>query len=516
MCKFFLKKFCLLLAAFAVGGSLCGCSGGSVPNETVNGNNPDASSEGTALISSDTPSVSEGTENTGISVTLPDTSPVALSLLVSRELEDALPDNEAMAAIAEKTGVTLEISAGEYEDGDELPDLIFAGENAASLAESGVLIPLDGFINAGLGNNFSALYGENIDTLRHSDGMLYTFGSSGSSPVQLTAEGTFQIRFEVLEELGYPEITTLEQLSDCLRQYMENHSRSTGLLLCGSQQQQWEDTVSRRVNYVLGYPDDGEFFVDESGKASYKWTSDETREYFKLLNRMYNEGILDDGSFSLRGSAYAERISRGNVLVVGDSGENYPSEEYCPLPVTMGGGKKVMFLADRVFELSEGIGITSSCADPERAFVFLDMLCGDDMQEDIGYNKIFPVRGLTEKNPDGEFYFPEAVEEAVSDYSDAQKSALEGYGAATFAELFPGREELPKLRRRLISEYDIPQMSEAGILMETLGTYVKTEVPKAVSAPEEEFDGKWQEIADWCRTNGSELLEDLINEMINP
>ena len=68
--------------------------------------------------------------------------------------------------------------------------------------------------------------------------MLYTVGSGGSSPTQLTAEGTFQIRFEVLEELGYPEISTLEQLSDCLGQYMENHSGSTGLLLCGSQQRQ--------------------------------------------------------------------------------------------------------------------------------------------------------------------------------------------------------------------------------------------------------------------------------------
>lgn len=507
------KKFCVFLITAASGLSLCGCSGGDTAYETVNGS--DTSSESSAP--ADTSPTAAITENAGDSETLPpDTSPVTLSLLVSEELENFLPADEVIAKIAEKTGVTLEISAGDYKDGDELPDLIFAGENAASLAENGVLIPLDGFVNAGLGNNFSVLYGENIDTLHHSDGMLYTVGSGGSAPVQLTAEGTFQIRFEVLEELGYPEISTLEQLSDCLSQYMENHPRSTGLLLCGSQQQQWEDTVSRRVNYVLGYPDDGEFLVDESGKAYYKWTSEETEEYFKLLNKMYNEGILDDDSFSLRGSAYAERISGGNVLAIGDSSENYPSEEYCPLPVTMGGGKKAVFLADRAFDLSEGIGITSGCSDPERAFAFLDMLCGDDMQEIIGYNSIFPVRGITEKNSAGEFYFPDAVSEAVSEYSDAQKAALEGYGVTTFAELFPQREELPKLRRRLISEYDIPQMSEVGILMETLGTYVKTEVPKAVSAPEEEFDEKWTEIVEWCRTNGSELLEDLINEMMDP
>lgn len=512
MRKNFIKKFCIFLMTAAVGFSLCGCSGGDTADESVNGNVSDTSAESTAQASADNPSTEE---NTGVTEILPDTSPITFSLLVSEELEDALPDDEVMAEIAEKTGVTLEISIGDYEEGVELPDLIFAGDNAAALAESGVLIPLDGFVSVGMGNNFNVMYGENIDTLRHSDGMLYTVGSGGSSPAQFTAEGTFQIRFEVLEELGYPEISTLEQLSECLSQYMENHPRSTGLLLCGSQQQQWEDTVSRCVNYVLGYPDDGDFLVDESGKAYYKWTSEETGEYFKLLNKMYNEGILDDDSFSLRGSAYAERISGGNVLAIGDRAENYPSEEYCPLPVTMGGDKKAMFLAERVFELSEGIGITSGCSAPERAFSFLDMLCGDDMQEIIGYNSIFPVRGITEKNSAGEFYFPEAVSAEVSEYSDAQKAALEGYGVTTFAELFPQREELPKLRRRLISEYDIPKMSEAGILMETLGTYVKTEVPKAVSAPEEEFDEKWQEITEWCRTNGSELLEELINEMIN-
>lgn len=512
------KKILSLLAAAAFAASLCGCESGEDTPDTTNS---ESLSAGESL-----PPASEAdvTEQTAAGIPPMDTSPITLSLLVSGDFGGEIINEDTAAKIAEKTGVTLEITAADgditadyFAENDDLPDLVFAGDNAAELAESGVIIPLDGFVSVGFGDNFTALYGDNLDSLRHTDGKIYTVGSGGSTPAQLTAEGTFQIRFDVLEELGYPQITTLEQLADCISQYMENHPNAHGLLLCGSQQKQWEDTVSRRVNYVLGYPDDGEFLVDgESGRTVYKWTSPETKEYFKLLNKMYNEGTLDDDSFSMRNSAYVERISGGSVIAVGDVPENYPSEYYCPLPVTLDSERKAMFLADYGFTVSGGIGITKGCGDTERAFRFLDWLCGDEAQEMTGdiyggdYGKIFPVRGLTEKNSAGEFYYPAAIEEIVSEYSDEQKAALEGYDITIFAELFPQSGELPKVRRRLVSEYDIPAMSEAGILLETLETYVKTEVPKAVSAPEEEFDEKWQEITDWCRANGSELLESLI------
>lgn len=518
------KKFISLLAAAALAASLCCCESGSELPENPSSDSVSAGED--APMVSNT-AASEKNDGNGLPSGIPpmDTSPLTLSLLLGGELAGGTIDGDTAAKIAEKTGITLEItvadgdvSAEYFADNKNLPDLVFAGENTAELAESGAIIPLDGFISANLGAAFTSLYGDNLDSLRHSDGKLYTVGSGGSTPAQFTAEGTFQIRFDVLEELGYPEVTTLEQLADCIGEYMEDHPNARGLLLCGSQQRQWEDTVSRRVNFVLGYPDDGEFLVDEeSGRAAYKWTSPETKEYFKQLNKMYNEGSLDKDSFSMRSSAYVDRISGGNVIAVGDDPENYPSERYCPLPVTLDGERKAMFLADRGFAVSEGIGITRGCKDAERAFRFLDWLCGDEAREIIGdvysgdSGKIFPVRGLTEKDPAGEFYYPEAVGKIVSGYTDEQKAALEGYGITVFAELFPQSGELPKIRRRLVSEYDIPAMSEAGILLETLETYVKTEVPKAVSAPEEEFDERWREIAEWCRANGSDQLEDLID-----
>ena len=520
------KKIIPLLAAASLAASACGCT------NTADGNNSaNTVSENNTAAENSSANVSETsvTEQTSTGIQPMDTSPITLSLLVSTDFGGDIIDEDTAAKIAEKTGVTLEITAADGDiDADyfadnsaALPDLVFAGEKADVLAENGVLVPLDGFVSVGFGDNFTALYGDNIDSLRHSDGKLYTVGSGGSSSAQLTAEGTFQIRYEVLEELGYPQITTLEQLADCLSQYMENHPNATGLLLCGSQQKQWEDTVSRRVNLVLGYPDDGEFLIDEEGgNAVYKWTSPETKEYFKQLNKMYNEGTLDDDSFSMRNSAYVDRISGGNVLAVGDDPENYPSEYYCPLPVALDSEKNVMFLADRGFNVSAGIGITSGCEETERAFRFLDWLCSDEAQEIVGdiysgdYGKVFPVHGFTEKNSDGEFYYQTAVEEIVSEYSDAQKAALEGYGITIFSELFPQSSELPKIRRRLISEYEIPAMSEEGILLETLETYVKTEVPKAISASADDFEEKWQEISDWCKANGSELLEELISERL--
>ena len=115
------------------------------------------------------------------------------------------------------------------------------------------------------------------------------------------------------------------------------------------------------------------------------------------------------------------------------------------------------------------------------------------------------MRGLTEKNADGEYYSA-AVSKHIAAYSEPQKLAAEAYGVTLFSEMFTQTSELPKYERTLISEMEIHALSEEGILLESLGTYVKTEVQNAIKLPAEEFDAKWKEITDWCNSNGAEDL----------
>lgn len=537
-----MKKFLsfAISAAFAV--QLCGCSdSGQSPAE-------DISYAGVSETSSVPEENAETTETSAESKIPPmDTSPITFTLFINDTDSDVSFDEEVAEEITARTGVTLEIttaenenSLGELLDSGKIPDLIYAGSETENHIESGLFIPLDDLAEE-YGENFSALYGDKLDRLRAADGKLYTFGTGGSSPERFTADGTFQVRYAVLEELGYPEIKTIEQLGNCLRQYKELHPNSTGLLLGGAPIQQWTDTVSARVNYVLGYPDDGEFLVDyDTGEAVYKWTDPRVKEYVRWLNGLWNDGVLDEMSFSLRHDGYIDRLVNGNAAAAADRHEDYSAAEdalvsagrddmaYCPVPAAFDEDTDVMFLADYGYVPAAGIGITASCADPERAFRFLDWWCGDEAQMLVNFGtsgeydpeadgaffaEPFPMRGKTERSADGKFY-SYAAEEYVSNYTESEKAAAEAYGITLFADLFPQENDLPVIRRTLISDMEIPALSETAILLETLETYIKTEVPNAIKVSPDEFDAKWDEITDWCESNGADRLGELMTELI--
>ncbi|MDE7279396.1 MAG: extracellular solute-binding protein [Oscillospiraceae bacterium] len=537
-----MKKFLsfAISAAFAV--QLCGCS------DNAQSPSKEISSAGVSETSSVSAENTEATETSAENEIPPmDTSPINFTLFINDTNSGVSFDGEVAEEITARTGVTLEITAAEDENSlsemlasGKIPDLIYAGSATDRQIESGLFIPLDGFTEK-YGGNFSALYGDKLDRLRAADGKLYTFGTGGSSPARFTAGGTFQVRYSVLKELGYPEIKTIEQLGDCLRRYKELHPQSTGLLLCGAPIQQWTDTVSARVNYVLGYPDDGAFLVDnDTGETVYKWIDPRVKEYVRWLNGMYNDGVLDDMSFSLRHDGYIDRLVNGNAAAAADCYEDYSSAEdtlissgrddmaYCPVPAAFNEDTRVMFLADYGYAPAAGIGITTSCAEPERAFRFLDWWCGDEAQMLVNFgvsgeygreadgayfDEPFPMRGLTERNADGKFY-SYAAEEYVSGYTESEKAAAEAYGITLFADMFPQESELPVIKRTLISDMDIPSLSETAILLETLDTYIKTEVPNAIKVSPEEFDAKWDEITDWCENNGAERLGEIMTKIV--
>ncbi len=510
------KKITSALTALSMAFIMCSCGSGNGVEV------PETSSPAeTAASQAETTSASE-TTTAAAEVPPMDTSPITLSLYIYGDYDNIPFDDAAAEKITAETGVTLEITVFGEDDpipaeSEELPDLIYAGGNTSGLIESGDIIPLNEFIPL-YGENFRKFYGEYFDTLKEADGNIYTFGTGGNAPAFLTAEGTFSVRHDVLAETGYPDIKTLSDLEACISGYLESHSGNTGLLLCGGPIQLYETTISERVNYVLGCPNDGEFIVDGE-KASYKWLDPRAGEFIRWLNHMYNTGLLDSDSYNLKEGAYKDKISRGGVAAVAGCPEEY-SENYCPLPVTLESGMNTMFAADRRYDVPYGIGITQNCSEPERAFRFLDWWCSDNAQEIIlsdydgesfyrRYAEPFPMMGITQKDESGNYISP-LLDDIISEYSDEERATLDGYGITLFADLFP--TDVQPINRRLISEYDIPAMSEEGILLETLETYMKTEVRNAITCSEEEFDGKWAEVTAWLEENGARELETLMTE----
>ncbi len=517
------QKILSVLTVLSMASVMCSCS-----TESKDGNYSQTVTE--ANTSADDPDDS-GTGGDQTVAELMDTSPITLSLYIFGDHENIPFDDAAAKQITNVTGVTLDVTVFPDEDPydvlsdpDSRPDLIYSSDDMAELIENGEIIPINDHI-ASYGDNFREFYGKYFNSLVWQDGNIYTFGTGGNAPAILTAEGTFSIRHDVLEETGYPDIRTLDDLEQCISEYMEDHSGNTGLLLCGGPIQLYEKTISERVNYVLGYPNDGEFIVnEETGEASYKWLDPRTRKFIKWLNHMYNTGLLDHDSYSLKEGAYNDKISRGGVIAVAGCTEEY-AENYCPLSVTLEDGMNTMFTADKNdYTVPLGIGITKYCSEPERAFRFLDWWCSDEAQDIIMadhdgenfyslYAEPFPMICITQKDENGNYISP-LIDDIVSGYSEAERATLDGYGITLFADLFPSSDELPEIRRTLISDYDIPAMSEESILMETLETYMKTEIRNSITCSEEDFDDKWSEVTAWCEENGAKELEELITERI--
>ena len=549
-------------SAFAAGICMTGCGLREIPSESeitevISETETQPPLSETAVSSVTEPPVSEET----VTETVRDlTYPAEFSFY---NAEGGTHFDENISSEIEKlTGVKLEpipVSGDPYDelcvmrDSGTLPDLIFGGEYSVQLADEGFFTPLDDHI-ADYGENLTGLYGSGIEKLRHSDGKIYTVGTGGALNEGRPIDGVFQVQHRVLKEAGYPEIKTLDDLEKVIKDYLEAHptnpsgTKNYGMLLCGGPMTQWHITVGSRSNMVLGYPDEGDFFIDdETGEAVYKWTDDRVGKYYKWLNHLYNEGILADDSFSLKYRDYLNKVGNGNVLVLADSYEDFGEAQrslnnaglsdrtYFPVAVTADESISDAVIRSGGFGGEWGIGISSSCKDPERAFEFLDVFCTDEVQmlvnrgiegvnytvednvlteivpADSGFVYPFPMAGDGAADSRG-IYFMRRIPER--DYTYIEKQTLEAYGKECISQMFTPAYAQPVNRFGNLEDYDIPEESELSIIESGLEVYIRTEVTNAIKLPEDEFDAKWDEIQGFIKNGGGEKLGSLMTEMI--
>ncbi|GJM76815.1 hypothetical protein HMSSN036_90310 [Paenibacillus macerans] len=151
-------------------------------------------------------------------------------------------------------------------------------------------------------------------------------------------------------------------------------------------------TVTNPAFIATGAPDDGEYYVDpQTYEAKLHYKRPEEKEYFRWLNHMYNEGLLDKDTFVQKDDQYKAKIASGRVLGLIDQEWGYMDAEnalksagkdeytYAHFPVTLSEEYK-----DHSFQSAGvdgyGISITTACKDPVRAIKFIDWLSSDEGQ----------------------------------------------------------------------------------------------------------------------------------------
>ncbi|WP_239614295.1 ABC transporter substrate-binding protein [Cohnella mopanensis] len=562
----------IALTTALVAGLLAGCSGKN------NNDNQGASPSGTSS-SSSTASASASPETL---------KPLNFSFYS----EDPSPNwtnmqDDVGKVITEKTGITLD---AEFAVGDpvqksaliaasgEYPDLISAKNSINKFVDAGAVLDLTDLIEQHA-PNLKKLYEGQMSRLRYSneDKSIYvipTYALINNTPFK--AEGGFELQHRVVKELGYPKIRTVADFEKAIKDYLalhpkdENGNPNIGLTLNADDWHMYI-SVTNPAFYTTGGADDGEFNINvDTQEVTYHFRRPEEKEYFRWLNHMNAEGLLDKQSFVQKYDQYKAKIATGRVLGLIDQQWDYDDGEkalkaegkfdqgYGHYPVTMTEDTKDTSYWPTGFMAGYGIAISKDNPDPVRAIKFLDFLASEEgqvlvnwgiegkhykiengtrvipkevnnrkindatnFQKETGighYQNMTPRYGNGVKDSTGNYFTTDNPAQIIEGYNDVEKEVLAAYGAQTWIDLFPKESEFKVRPWGAAWNIPIPGDSETTIIENKLKDITWKRIPEAILAKPEDFDKIWdaymKDLDKANVTKAEDLREALVKERV--
>lgn len=561
------KVVSLMLVSAMVAGMLAGC--GSDSGSSKGGSSTETGSAAEASSSSETADDAD------------DKSPITFEYF-NADGKNGNWDNPVAKAITEATGVTLDVSYPVASQGDakedvalmiandEYPDMIYAKGSATDLYQAGALIDMTDLIEK-YGPNIKKMYGAEMEKLKWSqdDPGIYQLSYAGVNQKTLTTGGSCQIQWAALKENDYKYPKTLDEYEKMIKSYLAAHPKTEdGLDMIGitmsASDWHWMITLGNPAGLIAdASPDNGQWIIDDEYNVHYKHVTDEEKEYFKWLCRMYNEGILDPNFATQTDDDYIAKVASGRVVAITDAEWHYSQCEatlvadgkvdqtYVGLPVTLREDQVEKALLYQGTTVGWGIGITKSCEDPVRAIKFLDYLCSDEgqilyhwgiegenyfldddgqpyrtdeevakAQSDPDYAKNtgidnytgFPIYGTGSYSEDGFPYTPTTKESVIANYNTAEKEGCEAMGFEMLTDMFAQPEEFDLLPYSALWAYQQPQeLAEKQTILDEIAW---PGLVKCVTGTEDEFDGNWETMVQELTDNGLADAEEAMTEFL--
>lgn len=558
------KVVSLMLVSAMVAGMLAGC--GSDSGSSKGGSSTETGSAAEASSSGETAD---------------DKSPITFEYF-NADGKNGNWDNPVAKAITEATGVTLDVSYPVASQGDakedvalmiandEYPDMIYAKGSATDLYQAGALIDMTDLIEK-YGPNIKKMYGAEMEKLKWSqdDPGIYQLSYAGVNQKTLTTGGSCQIQWAALKENDYKYPKTLDEYEKMIKSYLAAHPKTEdGLDMIGitmsASDWHWMITLGNPAGLIAdASPDNGQWIIDDEYNVHYKHVTDEEKEYFKWLCRMYNEGILDPNFATQTDDDYIAKVASGRVVAITDAEWHYSQCEatlvadgkvdqtYVGLPVTLREDQVEKALLYQGTTVGWGIGITKSCEDPVRAIKFLDYLCSDEgqilyhwgiegenyflddngqpyrtdeevakAQSDPDYAKNtgidnytgFPIYGKGSYSEDGFPYTPTTKESVIANYNTAEKEGCEAMGFEMLTDMFAQPEEFDLLPYSALWAYQQPQeLAEKQTILDEIAW---PGLVKCVTGTEDEFDGNWESMVQELTDNGLADAEEAMTEFL--
>ncbi|WP_426450846.1 ABC transporter substrate-binding protein [Paenibacillus sp. S-38] len=461
--------------------------------------------------------------------------------------------------------IPLMVSSGEY------PDMILPKGDPGKLVAADALVDLTDLIEQHA-PNLKKVYGKYMKRLRWSteDPSIYILPISPVDQEYFDAGGGFELQHAVVKELGYPKIRTVQDYENAIKTYKEKHPTIDGKPTIGLSlnADDWHIMISvtNPAFLTTGAPDDGEYYIDpKTYEAKFHYFRPEEKEYFRWLNHMNDIGLIDPESFVQKYDQYKAKIASGRVLGLIDQDWDYQEAQnalrkegkfertYGHYPVTLNESFKDHSFQDTGYLAGYGIGITKSAKDPVRAIKFLDYLASDEGQVLINWGiegmhykvengkRVIPPDVLDKKVNDannfnkasgigsyyisgrygdgvkdstGNTYTTTTVEQKIASYSEADKETLKAYGATTWKDLFPKKEEFPVKPWGAAWSIPVEPDSNVNVTYNKAKTIVWKRIPEAILAKPEQFDAIYDGMLQELDKVGVKKMEQEYTELV--
>lgn len=464
-----------------------------------------------------------------------------------------------------QTKIPLMVASGEY------PDLI-TSKGASQLVEAGALIDLAPLIEEHA-PNIKKMLGDEIDRLKWSkeDPSIYVLPNTAIDHQPMTPGFAALVQHDVVRELGYPEMKTLEDLENALREYAKKHPEIDGqpTIPLTLQTDGWRFQASTLNSGFMftGASDDGEYYIDpETYEATLHYRRPEEKEVFKWYNHMNAEGLLDPESFVQKEDQWLAKMSSGRVLAtiapdymiydaqnaLRDAGKL--ERMYGFYPITLSEEFKHHAYQSNGFQVGWGIGITVDCEDPVRAIKFLDYLVSEETQimlnwgiegvhhevvdgkrvipeeewekrrndkdylkkTGIGYNfqRFAPRYGDGALDSTGQTFTVNTRELAIEGLTDVEKEVLKNYGVELWKDLYPSADDFPVKPWGAAYNLAIPAGSKLEVANQRMLDITFKRIPEAILADPNEFDDVWKKYMDDLDKAGVEEAEEEFSKIV--
>lgn len=485
--------------------------------------------------------------------------------------------------ITAKTGVTLnaefDVGSGGGQDkismmaaSGDYPELIYAKGELGKLVDAEAVLDLTDLIDK-YAPNIKKVMGDNMNRMKYSNDnqAIYSIPTNvGVDNQNFDATNGFQIQHRVLKELGYPEVRTLQDYENVLKEYAAKHPTTDGqpTIPMTVNADGWKVmiTVTNQGDVTTGGTNDGEYYVNpETYETMLHYKKPEEKEYFRWLNHMYNEGLLDKDSFVQKDDQYKAKIASGRVLGLTSVEWEYQDAEnalkaagkdeytYAHFPVTLNEEYKDHAMQSVGVD-GYGISITTACKDPVRAIKFLDWLSSEEGQvlrnwgiEGKQYNvdngqRVIPADILDQKVNDAanftkntgiglysilgvrygdgvkdstdNYYTTNFPEQILAEYSDAEKESLAAYKATTWKDLFPAEDEFPVKEWGALYNMPVPTDGDYQVIYQKTQDIVHKRIPEAILASTADFDTIYDDFIAELNKAGAEKMEKEYTELV--